>query len=152
MFHFDTSVLAKEALLMRARRFFSGTKKTILLPMAGRLYGVDIQEGKFLRFASVPFPHDKEPEKIAEALEALAEKGIRGKSLMLIAMSRDLRTKVLNLPEMDEDEMHESLSWKRTGYSPVMSRSGPVFASSRTRRRPGTSSFLLSMKSRSRAG
>lgn len=63
MFHFDTSVLAKEALLMRARRFFSGTKKTILLPMAGRLYGVDIQEGKFLRFASVPFPHDKEPEK-----------------------------------------------------------------------------------------
>lgn len=46
--------------------------------MAGRLYGVDIQEGKFLRFASVPFPHDKEPEKIAEALEALAEKGIRG--------------------------------------------------------------------------
>ena len=110
MFHFDTSVLAKEALLMRARRFFSGTKKTILLPMAGRLYGVDMQEGKFLRFASVPFPHDKEPEKIAEALEALAEKGIRGKSLMLIATSRDLRTKVLNLPEMDEDEMHESLS------------------------------------------
>lgn len=118
MFHFDTSVLAKEALLMRARRFFSGTKKTILLPMAGRLYGVDIQEGKFLRFASVPFPHDKEPEKIAEALEALAEKGIRGKSLMLIAMSRDLRTKVLNLPEMDEDEMHESLSWEEDRIFP----------------------------------
>lgn len=152
MFHFDTSVLAKEALLMRARRFFSGTKKTILLPMAGRLYGVDMQEGKFLRFASVPFPHDKEPEKIAEALEALAEKGIRGKSLMLIATSRDLRTKVLNLPEMDEDEMHESLSWEEDRIFPVMSRSGPVFASSRTRRRPGTSSFLLSMKSRSRAG
>mgnify|MGYP000431320980 CR=1 FL=1 len=118
MFHFDTSVLAKEALLMRARRFFSGTKKTILLPMAGRLYGVDIQEGKFLRFASVPFPHDKEPEKIAEALEALAEKGICGKSLMLIAMSRDLRTKVLNLPEMDEDEMHESLSWEEDRIFP----------------------------------
>ena len=118
MFHFDTSVLAKEALLMRARRFFSGTKKTILLPMAGRLYGVDMQEGKFLRFASVPFPHDKEPEKIAEALEALAEKGIRGKSLMLIATSRDLRTKVLNLPEMDEDEMHESLSWEEDRIFP----------------------------------
>lgn len=86
--------------------------------MAGSLYGADMQEGKFLHFASVPFPHDKEPEKIAKALEALAEKGIRGKSLMLIATGRDLRTKVLHLPEMDEDEMHESLSWEEDRIFP----------------------------------
>lgn len=37
---------------------------------------------------------------------------------MLIATGRDLRTKVLNLPEMDEDEMHESLSWEEDRIFP----------------------------------
>lgn len=78
MFHFDTSVLAKEALLMRARRFFSGTKKTILLPMAGSLYGADMQEGKFLHFASVPFPTTRSRKRLPKLWKRSQRKASAG--------------------------------------------------------------------------
>ena len=88
-------------------------RKTLyILPLAGNLLGVVVEDFKFVSYERVPWEDNGTPEAIAMALQQLEEKGIRQKRRVLLVNQPSCRMVRKRFPDMTEEELKESMYWE----------------------------------------
>lgn len=83
-----------------------------ILPLCGKLLGVEVAQHKFLSYATVPWDGEMKVESIAEALQGLAQKGMDRKRRILLVSQPSCRIERKRFPDMSEEELRESMYWE----------------------------------------
>lgn len=79
--------------------------------LAGRLYGVELQEGRFLRQGSADLP-DMTEEALATAFRQLEKEGLSRKDVVLLVNFPTLRLLRRKYPAMTKEELEETMYWE----------------------------------------
>lgn len=83
----------------------------VCVVLAGRLYGVELQEGRFLRQGSAVLP-DMTEEAVATAFRRLEAEGLTRKNVVLLVNFPKLRLLRRKYPAMTKEELEETMYWE----------------------------------------
>lgn len=89
---------------------FRDKAATVCIPARDFIFLCEVRDGKFLRHSFLPW--DRKRESIEDLLSRAAKEGFTRKNLTLAVNAPLLRTASLQIPDMEEDDMKETLAWE----------------------------------------
>ena len=101
--------LAKSPLWQACRKWRHPSMACVVL--GDRLYGVELQEGRFLKKAAADLP-DMTEESVARAFRQLEEEGLTRKDVVLLVNFPGLRLLRRKYPAMTKEELEETMYWE----------------------------------------
>lgn len=113
MINFNTLSLSWQQVMPSILSKWEKEKTTLyILPLCGKLLGVEVSHQKFLSYEMVPWDGEVQAESIASALQALAQKGLNRKRRILLVSRPSCRMERKRFPDMTKEELQESMYWE----------------------------------------